>query len=98
MLMLNTPQNKEHMNHINTDDFYYSWRGQEQKKLLDAQASLLKPIDTRGSGHERALLLIHGFASSPAVFRIMLPALTGYDAYVCPTLPGHGANLDVFTQ
>ena len=28
----------------------------------------------------------------------MLPALTGYDAYVCPTLPGHGANLDVFTQ
>ncbi len=86
------------MNPINTNDFSYLWRGQQREILLSEHADRLASVKIQGKGLKRALLLLHGFGSSPAVYRLMLPALTGYDALVCPVLPGHGTNLDAFAQ
>ena len=82
---------------MNSDDFRYMLRGKQLKSLSSQQAHLLAPIDIRGPGNDRALLLLHGFGSSPAVYRQLLPALSPYDAIVCPTLPGHSESLRAFT-
>lgn len=83
---------------VNIQDFRFMWQGKPIAPLLPQQASLLAPIDIRGAGRDRALLLLHGFSSSPAVFRAMVPELTMYDAVVCPVLPGHAENKTVFAQ
>lgn len=82
---------------MNIDDFRYMRRGKQLDFLTSQQAHLLAPVNIRGSGTERAVLLLHGFSSSPAVYRQLIPALTGYDAIVCPTLPGHGESIAAFT-
>ncbi len=83
---------------VNIDDFRYMWRGKQLHLLTHQQAHLLSPIDIRGEGHERALLLLHGFSSSPAVYRHLIPQLTShYDSIFCPTLPGHGENIVTFS-
>ena len=82
---------------MNLDDFRYMWRGKVLHTLDNQHANLLNPIDIRGPGDDRALLLLHGFSSSPAVYRHLLPALPTYDAILCPTLPGHGESIAAFT-
>lgn len=81
---------------INMDDFRYMWRGKPVQTLQQVDA--LVPIDLHGHGKERALLLLHGFSSSPAVYRELLPSLPAYDAIICPTLPGHGESIAAFTM
>ncbi|KTD19766.1 alpha/beta hydrolase [Legionella londiniensis] len=84
---------------MNIHDFRYLWRGKTIGILSPDDAHLLKSIDQRLAGRERALLLLHGFSSSPAVFRELSPALIGmYDAVVCPVLPGHGETLEAFAR
>ncbi len=83
---------------INLDDFQYMWRGKVMRPLLKPESRRLKPIDIRHDGHDRALLLLHGFSSSPAVYRALWPELTHYNALVCPALPGHAENLAAFTS
>ena len=83
---------------MNIHDFRWMWQGNIIAPLLHQQANLLGPIDIRGEGRARALLLLHGFASSPAVFRELLPALTMYDAVVCPVLPGHADSIAAFSR
>ena len=77
------------------EDFRYMWRGKPIRALQ--QAEVLAPIDIRGPHKERALLLLHGFSSSPAVYRELIPSLPAYDAIVCPILPGHGESISAFT-
>jgi carboxylesterase len=79
------------------DDFRYMLRGKPLKPLVNQQACLLDPIDIRGPGNDRALLLLHGFSSSPAVFRKLLPVFGSYDAVMCPALPGHGQSIADFS-
>lgn len=83
---------------MNIQDFRFLFQGKQIQPLLPAQASLLAPIDIRGQGCGRALLLLHGFSSSPAVFRAMIPELKGYDAVVCPVLPGHSESIAAFAK
>jgi carboxylesterase len=84
---------------MNIDDFCYMWRGKIQRPLTYQDTALLAPIDIRHHRSERALLLLHGFSSSPAVYRKCMPHfLRLYDAIVCPTLPGHGDNIQAFTS
>lgn len=82
---------------MNLDDFRYMWRGKILNLLTDQQAYLLKPINIRGQGKDHALLLLHGFSSSPAVYRQLIPTITDYDAIIAPTLPGHGESIAAFT-
>ncbi len=83
---------------INANDFQYMWRGKAMRPLLSTELERLAPIDIRHEGHSRALLLLHGFSSSPAVYRALWPKLKSYDALVCPALPGHAENLAAFTS
>lgn len=80
------------------DDFRYMVRGQIIKSLNISEASLLTSIERKGVKQNRALLLLHGFSSSPAVYRRMLPLLTMYDTVSCPALPGHGKSIDEFSK
>ena len=83
---------------MNTQDFRFIQQGKQISPLLPAQVSMLAPVDVRGQGRDRALLLLHGFSSSPAVFRVMmLDAFTKYDAVVCPVLPGHSESIAAFS-
>ena len=81
---------------MNIDDFRFMRRGKVIQTLSHQEASVLGPIDIRRPGNDRALLLLHGFSSSPAVFRELLPQLPPYNAIICPTLPGHGESIAAF--
>lgn len=83
---------------MNNDDFRYMRRGKQLSGLTQEDISLLKPIDQRGTGSERALLLLHGFSSSPAVYRQIIPQIKHYDAIVCPVLQGHAESIDAFSR
>ena len=83
---------------MNIDAFRCMRRGIQLFSLTKQDLSLLAPINQRNNKNQRALLLLHGFSSTPAVFRYLLPSLSGYDAIICPALPGHADNLDAFAQ
>lgn len=80
-----------------TDDFRYMHAGKSVANLLPEEAAILQPINIRRAPSGKALLLLHGFSSSPAVYRELLPQLTTtYDALVCPVLPGHAESIATF--
>lgn len=83
---------------MNIDDFRYMRRGKQLSGLTQEEMLLLNPVNQRGSGSERALLILHGFSSSPAVYRYLIPYITNYDAIVCPTLPGHAESIEAFSH
>lgn len=84
---------------MNINDFRHMRRGKTLRTLTKEEGEWLAPIDYRTQKYQRALLLLHGFSSSPAVFRQLLPELIApYDAVVCPVLPGHGLSLDAFAH
>jgi carboxylesterase len=80
------------------NEFQYMFRGQNIGAMDAKDARLLQPIAIIGEQKKRALLLLHGFSSSPAVYRRMIPHFTMYDAIVCPTLPGHGDSIKAFSM
>lgn len=83
---------------MNINDFHYMWRGKSIRPLLNQESYLLSPIDIRRNDSGRALLLLHGFSSSPAIYRELLPAFTMYDAVLCPALPGHAESVESFAK
>jgi carboxylesterase len=83
---------------MNLDDFRCMRRGVQLSVVNDMDAKLLAPVNQRNGKKHNALLLLHGFSSTPAVFRHLLDGLTGYDAVIIPALPGHAENLDAFAE
>lgn len=84
---------------MNIDAFRHIRRGIPISTLAPREQSLLAPVNLRNGKTERALLLLHGFSSSPAVFRLLFPQLIPcYDAIVCPVLPGHAQDLAIFAE
>ncbi|MCE0722212.1 alpha/beta hydrolase [Legionella resiliens] len=83
---------------MNPNDFRFMRRGKQLFDLKREDFALLKPIRQLGTKQDRALLLLHGFTSSPAVYRYLIPQLNHYDALVCPVLPGHGDSIAAFAQ
>lgn len=79
-------------------DFCFMRQGQYLGALSAKDTSLLHPVIIRRKYSGRALLLIHGFASSPAVYREMIHSMSNYDAVFCPLLPGHGRSLKDFSE
>ena len=80
------------------DDFCYARRGKITHNVFQQELNILQPIDIRNNQYDRCLLLLHGFSSSPAVFRELLSSLTQYDAIVCPVLPGHADSIASFAD
>jgi len=59
----------------------------------------LKSVRLQCTGRKnKALLLIHGFSSTPAVYRLLIPQLKHYDSIYCPLLPGHGESIAAFSK
>lgn len=83
---------------MNKNDFRYMRRGKQLYDLTKDDFSLIKSINKQGKKTERAVLLLHGFSSSAAVYRFLIPQLKNYDAIVCPNLPGHGDSIKAFSQ
>lgn len=83
---------------MNKNDFRYLRRGKPIRDLNKNDFSLLEPVNQHGEKTERALLFLHGFSSSPAVYRYIIPQVKNYDAIVCPSLPGHGTSIDDFSH
>jgi carboxylesterase len=84
---------------MNINDFRLIRGGKVIQTLNTGQLEWLKPVDIRKPGNQRALLLLHGFSSTPAVYRKIIPALANiYDAIVCPALPGHASNINEFAD
>ena len=82
---------------MNIDAFRCMQRGVQLYTLSQKDSSLLAPINQRSGKKDRALLLLHGFSSSPAVFRHFMPFLSScYDAILCPALLGHADSLEAF--
>lgn len=81
------------------DDFAFMRNGKQVKPLTLADAKLLKAIEPEPPASNHAMLLIHGFTSTPGVFREMQKALAqkGY-ALHCPVLPGHSTSIEDFSQ
>ncbi|QDP71649.1 alpha/beta fold hydrolase [Legionella israelensis] len=80
------------------DDFRHMRRGRQIAALKDSDLRFLKPVHYIGKEKNHALLMLHGFSSSPAVFRYMLPHLLNYDAIIAPVLPGHMDTIDAFSR
>ncbi|MBA2657439.1 MAG: alpha/beta fold hydrolase [Tatlockia sp.] len=84
---------------MNIDSFRCMRRGEQISVLNDQDFSLIAPIEKTGVKAQRALFLIHGFSSTPAVYRLLEPLLTNcYDAVFCPVLAGHAENIDAFAK
>lgn len=80
------------------DDFRYMRRGKQVSILKNEELNLLEPITIKGTKKERALLILHGFSSTPAVYRYLIPQIKNYDAIVCPALPGHADSIEAFSN
>lgn len=80
------------------DDFRHMYRGKQLHALTEKDVEAMRPYKKTGQGKEHALLMLHGFTSSPAVYRNLLPLIKGYDAIVCPVLSGHADSIDAFAQ
>ena len=83
---------------MNHDDFRCMRRGKQLATISPQESKLLMGFNQHNQNNKKALLLLHGFSSSPAVFRMLFPYLTKYDAIIAPTLPGHGKNLTAFSK
>lgn len=81
---------------VRCDDFR-CMRGGKQL-LTPVDDKLIAPIHIRKDKKRHAILLLHGFGSTPAVFRQLLPFCADYDAVFAPCLPGHGSNLADFAK
>jgi carboxylesterase len=73
-------------------------RGKQLAELSAEALVGLAPIHQQNGSTERALLLLHGFSSTPAVYRKLIPAIKNYDAIVCPALSGHAETIQAFSQ
>lgn len=83
---------------MNNDDFRYMRRGKQLSGLTEEELVFLNPVNQIGKGNEHALLILHGFSSSPAVYRYLIPKIKNYDAIVCPVLPGHAESIEAFSR
>lgn len=80
------------------EDFRYMWCGQEVRVLQNSEVDLLQQVKLHKNSRGKAILLLHGFTSSPAVYRQIIPSLKDYDAIYCPILPGHANSIDAFSK
>ena len=81
------------------DDFAFMRNGRPVKTFSEQQLSVIEPITESSEDGLHAMLLIHDFASTPAVFNDMIEPIKqkGYAIY-CPVLPGHASSLKQFAQ
>lgn len=83
---------------IQANDLRCMWRGINISTVNPSTTPFFKGFQQHGHEKNTALLLLHGFSSSPAVFRELIPQIHHYDAIVAPVLKGHAENLQAFSR
>lgn len=83
---------------MNLDDFRCMRRGRHLSTVSQENAGLLEDINWHSGKKRNALLMLHGFSSTPAVFRYMTHRIHEYDAVIAPTLPSHGMSFNEFSH
>lgn len=79
-------------------DFSWISQGLQIKPPSSEELQLLNPYEYQNpSKNGKALLMLHGFASSPAVFRNLYPHLQHYEYVYAPLLAGHGQSIEAFS-
>lgn len=80
-------------------DFAWMRQGQHLRFCSAEDCALLKPYEKQHrEKKDHALLMLHGFSSSPAVWRLFLPHLDAYDFIYAPLLAGHGISIAEFSK
>ncbi|MDQ5884763.1 MAG: carboxylesterase [Pseudomonadota bacterium] len=80
-------------------DFAWMSQGQHLRFCSMEDSLLLKPYEKEHRPQKkRALLMLHGFSSSPAVWRLFFPHLGSYDFIRAPLLAGHGISISEFAN
>ena len=84
---------------FNETDFFYKestiYEETDLSKLFDPKASPVNVVNDS----EKAIIFVHGYPSSPATFKYVIPIAEkqGYDVFA-PLLPGFGTNNDDFIK
>lgn len=87
------------IHHINPYDFSWMNKGSHLETPTHSDLILLQPYEAHHrTEHNSALLLLHGFGSSPAVFRKIYTHSLQYDYVVSPCLIGHGSSIADFAK
>lgn len=81
---------------MNINDFRWMHHGVHLDYPKQGDLKILRPISETKNGTSKALLMLHGFSSSPGVFRCLIPELSAFDALLAPVLPGHGESINAF--
>lgn len=83
----------------NLEDFVWMYKGKHtHAPTLEDINLILAKEEKRPNKNSSALLMLHGFSSSPAVFRLLTPQLNRYATILIPQLAGHGTNIRDFEQ
>ena len=83
---------------MNEDAFRCMRQGKNIAQLQPHDLQSMQEIKIEDGKKTRALILLHGFSSTPAVFRYFIPKIAGYNAIYAPVLPGHGQSIDAFAK
>lgn len=85
---------------IELNDFRYMQQGCVVDDLHPEDADLLKSqqLFKNPKKKRKALLMLHGFSSTPAVFRLMTPQIKPYDLIDIPALAGHAQSINSFSK
>lgn len=86
------------MSTIKKNDFRCMWQGKIVRDLKASDFQGLNTVERIGEKTDKALLMVHGFSSTPAVFRELIPHLNHYDAIFAPALPGHAQSVEAFSK
>lgn len=79
------------------DDFCWMRQGRHLRFPSSQDIALTRSQTISNGKNKRAILMLHGFSSTPAVFRTLIPMIqTIYDGIYAPLLPAHGENLSAF--
>ncbi len=81
-----------------SSDFRWFMQGKAQKAATEKDESLVRTVDIDNGKKRRAIIMLHGFSSTPAVYRLIYPHLKRFDRILIPRLPGHGRSIESFAK
>ncbi|STX52829.1 lipase [Legionella busanensis] len=81
------------------EDLRCIYMGKQLYTVNSEDLDIIAPKKLNNRKSRSALLLLHGFSSTPGVYRFLLPHIKDfYDSLIIPALPGHVESIQAFSQ
>lgn len=80
------------------EDFRFMRHGRQIDDLKFKETTMIAPYKRCSGIRKHALLMLHGFSSTPAVYRRMIHQLNEFDAIIVPAMPGHASTIADFSR